>query len=96
MEAGTDDADVAPAYGRTMTSDEHVGKPSWWFVLLAAFIGAIGGGVVGAGLGYASYQPSDDWLDFGPGFAAIAGAVFGAPIGALLGAIGWSIWRVRI
>jgi hypothetical protein len=79
-----------------MTSDEQVPKPSWWFVLLAAFIGAIAGGVVGAGLGYASYEPSDDWLNFGAGFAAIVGAVFGAPIGATLAAVGWSIWRVRL
>ena len=79
-----------------MASDERVPKPSWWFVLLAAFVGAVGGAVVGAVLGYASYQPSDDILDFGPGFDAILGAGCGIPVGALLGALGWSIWRVRL
>ena len=79
-----------------MTTDVQVPKPSWWFVLLAAFVGAIAGGVVGAFLGYVSYQPSDDLLDFGPGFDAICGAACGVPLGALLATIGWSIWRLRL
>ena len=79
-----------------MTSDEHVPKPSWWFVLLAAFVGAVAGALVGALLGYVSYQPSDDWIDFGPGFNAMFGGACGVPVGGLLAAIGWAVWRVRL
>src|SRR6266576_2945777 len=52
-------------------------RPGCAFVLAGVVIGAIVGAVAGA----ASYDPSEDFFDFGQGFSAFAGGALGSLAG---------------
>ncbi len=66
-------------------------RPGCAFVLAGVVIGAIVGAVAGA----ASYDPSEDFFDFGQGFSAFAGGALGSLAGAGLAFVIWLIWLWR-
>ena len=50
-------------------------------------LGTLAGAGIGAIIGLISYQKTESWFDFGPGFSALTGALVGAIPGAIFGTV---------